>query len=273
MTPEELRNKYNPEGSDLRRSQLRMLEMLQFIDRVCREHGIDYWLDSGTLLGAARHQGFIPWDDDTDICMTYEGMLRFKEIMLTHHLSDEFVLQCQETDENIVSSWVILRDLKTEAISDAPIHNRYRYKGLNVDIFPVSNESVGLFHLLSSLYYKVLVKAPLKEKPLFKYIKFLSPTAYKLFYHVLSPCFRFLSKPFKKNYYRMTYGCEFPSRRYLADVWPLSRMEFEGCMLSVPGNTDAYLTKMYGNWRQMPREDQIQTHHYTIRFLDKPQPR
>lgn len=272
LTPEELKNRFNPEGSDLRRSQLRMLEMLQFIDKICQEHGIDYWLDSGTLLGAARHRGFIPWDDDTDICMTYEGMQKFKEVMLNHNLSSEFVLQCQETDKNIVSSFVILRDLKSEAIHiNNPIHDRYRYRGLNIDIFPVSNESVEIFHFLSLLYYKVLVKTPLKRKPIFKYFSFLAPTAYQLFYHVISPCFRFLSKPFKKKYYRMTYGCEFTSRRYLEDVWPLSRMEFEGYLFSVPGNTDAYLTRLYGNWREMPREDQIQTHSYTIRFFDAPQ--
>lgn len=270
MTPEELKNKFNPEGSDLRRCQLRMLEMLRFIDKVCQENGIDYWLDSGTLLGAARHQGFIPWDDDTDICMTYEGMLRFKEVMLHRNPSSEFVLQCQETDKNLVNSWVILRDLRTEAISDAPIHNRYKYKGLNVDIFPVSNESVGLFHTLSALYYKILVKAPLKGRSFFRLLRFLAPTAYQLFYRVVAPCFRFLSKPFRKKYYRMAYGCEFTSRRYLEDVWPLTRMEFEGVMLSVPGHTDAYLTRLYGNWKQLPPDDQIQTHHYSIRFLDAP---
>ena len=60
----ELRERYNPDGSILRKQQLRMLEMLQYIDFVCKKHNIRYWLCSGTLLGAVRHGGFIPWDDD-----------------------------------------------------------------------------------------------------------------------------------------------------------------------------------------------------------------
>ena len=57
---DELRTQYNPDGSELRRAQLKMLDMLKFIDKVCQEHHITYWIESGTLLGAARHGGFIP---------------------------------------------------------------------------------------------------------------------------------------------------------------------------------------------------------------------
>ena len=54
---------------DIKEAHRRMLYLLQSFDTVCKKHDIDYWLDYGTLLGAIRHQGFIPWDTDTDVGM------------------------------------------------------------------------------------------------------------------------------------------------------------------------------------------------------------
>lgn len=89
---DELRQRYNPEGSLLRRHQLRMLEILKEIDRICQKHRIDYWLSSGTLLGAVRHGGFIPWDDDLDIEMERKDYLRLLQL-LPEELNDAYLLQ------------------------------------------------------------------------------------------------------------------------------------------------------------------------------------
>ena len=66
---ENLRMRFNPDNSVLRKHQLRMLDMLIYFDNFCRKHNLKYWLSSGTLIGAVRHQGFIPWDDDVDVEM------------------------------------------------------------------------------------------------------------------------------------------------------------------------------------------------------------
>ena len=69
MNQEELRAKYNPDGSLLRQMQERMLHLFVTIDDICQRHDIPYWLSGGSMLGAVRHEGFIPWDDDLDIEM------------------------------------------------------------------------------------------------------------------------------------------------------------------------------------------------------------
>ena len=69
-------SRYNPEGSLLRRDQKELLRILKTIAAICDANGIQWWLDSGTLLGAARHKGFIPWDDDVDIVLLREDYLK-----------------------------------------------------------------------------------------------------------------------------------------------------------------------------------------------------
>ena len=62
-------SRYNPEGSLLRRDQKELLRILMTVAEICRDIGIQWWVDSGTLLGACRHGGFNPWDDDIDIVL------------------------------------------------------------------------------------------------------------------------------------------------------------------------------------------------------------
>lgn len=98
----ELRQRFNPEGSDLRRQQLRMMELLLAFDKICKKHNIRYWLIAGTLIGAARHHGFIPWDDDMDVQMLREDYERMLEI-LPQELDDTMALQCRQTDPISIS--------------------------------------------------------------------------------------------------------------------------------------------------------------------------
>ena len=93
----------------LRRCQLKQLGMLQEIDRICRKHNIGYWLDGGTLLGAVRHGGFIPWDDDIDIAMREEDLQRFVEVA-PQELPDTLFLQSRETEPGYPSPVAKVRD-------------------------------------------------------------------------------------------------------------------------------------------------------------------
>ena len=94
----ELRAKYNPDGSNLRRMQLHILEMLKYIDKVCRENNIKYWLSAGSCLGAVRHGGFIPWDDDVDIEMERKDYIKFYKI-LNSEQNDRYILHSYFNDK------------------------------------------------------------------------------------------------------------------------------------------------------------------------------
>ena len=95
----DLRARFNPEGSPLRRQQLVMLDMVRALDGICKEHGIPYFLYGGTLLGAIRHNGFIPWDDDLDVAMLRSDYQRLVKV-LPDELPEHIVLQTNDTDKN-----------------------------------------------------------------------------------------------------------------------------------------------------------------------------
>ena len=112
------------------------LELLLELDRVCKKHGLRYFLMCGTLLGAVRHKGFIPWDDDADVAMPrddYEKLLQ---------LHDEFkhpiFLQTPYTDSGFAVSHTCLRNSNTSAISPIIKYQKMNH-GLFIDIFPLDH--------------------------------------------------------------------------------------------------------------------------------------
>ena len=264
-----LRAKYNPDGSVMRKAQLRMVEMLAFVDKVCKDNNLSYWLDSGTLIGAARHGGFIPWDEDTDICMPRKDMLKFKEIMLNGNVSDEFVLQCHETDSEYYGFWPVLRDLKSEYIQDSVVHNKRKYRGLQVDIFPVEdNIRPGAFKFCEK-YVKCFILYPLMGAKSLGWLRPFIPVSHYLLDKLIIPALRWYSSFFRPNdYLHMSYGCAFYSKRYIKDVYPLGEIIFEGKSLRAPCNVSSYLQTIYGSWDKLPSEDKIITHKVEIKFKE-----
>lgn len=263
-----LKEKYSPDGSTLRKAQLRMLEMLKFIDAVCKENNIEYWIDYGTLLGAARHGGFIPWDDDTDICMTIENLKKFRKVMQTRP-SEQFVLQNHDTDPGYFRFWDVVRDVNSEYvhIPDAPPEHYLKYRGLQVDIFPFEEHISFFYHRFCSKFYNAFIKYPLFEYPLYKWIKVLVPLNYSILRYILAPLGKVIGLFIRDNdCLRMSLGIEFVDKKDKKDIYPLKRISFEGVELNCPFDVDAILAGNYGDWRVVPDDEHIKTHNAKILF-------
>lgn len=113
------------------------LDLLFKFDSVCKKYGLKYFLIGGTLLGAIRHNGFVPWDDDIDVGMLredYEKLLQIPQ----NEFPEPYFLQTPYTDEGYYFSFVKLRNSNTSAISSAFRYERFN-QGLFIDIFPLDN--------------------------------------------------------------------------------------------------------------------------------------
>lgn len=254
----QLREKFNPEGSMLRRQQLRMLEILLYIDKVCKENDIKYWLSSGTLLGAVRHGGFIPWDDDLDIEMFREDYEKFIKVFPNN---SDFALQTHNTDSNYFRTFAKVRDLHSK-ISEFELDKYYKYRGLYVDVFsieriprPVCRFYGGVFEVIgrwrrqwgNSTICWWGIKA-------FQRIMLLSIP-------IVRPIFRIFTHELHHS-----YGSGFLKKRNIEDILPLSQIEFEGYMFPAPYCCDNYLKEIYGDYHQMPPIDTIVIHTSTCTF-------
>ena len=115
------------------------LDLLDEFDRVCRENGLSYWADSGTLLGAVRHQGFVPWDDDMDFLMLREDYDRLCQIAPQVFHSPYF-WQTDETDPGFQRGFARLRNSETTALLSYEQGKNYRFnQGIFIDICPLDN--------------------------------------------------------------------------------------------------------------------------------------
>ncbi len=260
----ELRNRFNPDGSDLRRRQLRMLEILKFIDRVCSENGITYWLSSGTCLGAIRHGGFIPWDDDIDIELLEPDFRRLRKVWLS--LPDApFAWQDYSTDRGYVNPNPKIRDLRSEIQEPDPRGWDYRYRGLFVDVFHIRPSSSLWLDKAVNLYQKHIVwpLAAVRSRAVQRLL--LRPAAW-LFRCVISPATNFFARIGARGRMRHAPGSLFTRPRRLADVRSTVCVPFEDAMLPVPAGYDSYLRGIYGDYNALPQTFHV--HSLRVDFLD-----
>ena len=139
---------------DIRPLQMKIQEILDVVDKTCKENNLKYYLASGTMLGAIRHKGFIPWDDDADIIMPRPDYERFLA-NAKQWLPEQYELICAENDENYSLPFAKVQDSKTTIIER--IYLRY-LGGVYLDVFPLDgisdNKIAQWWHFFRYQYYK-----------------------------------------------------------------------------------------------------------------------
>ncbi|MCQ2146601.1 MAG: LicD family protein [Bacteroidales bacterium] len=256
-----LRAKYSPDGSDLRKAQLRMLEILKSVDEICVKHGIQYWLTCGTLLGAVRHGGFIPWDDDLDIAVMRKDYKKLMEI-LPKELPSNLELQDERTEENYVYLYSKVRD-KNSHLEEIPVINKtFKNQGLFIDIFPMEESAFCFCAPAAHLFNRMCIGMVLKKglgRVIYKMSRFF-------LLKILFPIFRGLSVFFPKGRIHHTYGVNFLQEKTADMIFPVQRIKFEDAEFNAPADTAAYLTKHFGpTYMSLPKNITVHTEEGSIK--------
>lgn len=256
----------------LRRVQLTALDILIEFDRICRKHNIKYILAAGTLLGAVRHKGFIPWDDDIDVFMLYEEWEKFEKIYLDEIDADKYFVRTQKTDvDNNLCFFQIKRN-DTIYCKQGRV-NFNTHPGVFIDILPYYNGANNyILHRLQEKACKVLKTVTwthmgAKSEPVFIKRKVYELLQKKVSNKKSSKLFFKIANLFKESRWlcylyveRNPYKRGINQRRFFTQ---LTEVEFEGHKFFVPKDYEEFLVHSYSSdYMMYPTVNEQFNHHF-----------
>ena len=258
-------------------------EMLKAFVEICEKENLTYWLIAGTALGAVRHKGFIPWDDDIDVGMPREDYERFMEIGQSY-LPEYYFLQNYKTDPNYPINFAKIRDNRTTYIESSVAHLNINH-GVWIDIFPHDGFPSGkirskIFKLRSKLTFARLYLVFTKNIPLDKAHKVKRALCFATlpFYPTVRGTVKRREKLFKKYAYHTSeyvlnnsgaWGDREIQKREVFGKG--TEGVFEGFGVKLPVDWDKYLSTLYRDYMTPPPEEKRVGHHYADAIdLEKP---
>lgn len=260
----------------LRQAQLKMLVMLEQVDAICQKYGLDYWLEGGTLLGAIRHQGFIPWDDDLDISMprdSFEVFLR----LAPRELPDSIWLQTAQTDPGYFNLSVPLkiRDCNSRFIELHETGNEPYQQGIFIDVFVYDKMAENLFTRKRSKFFakKILrlLRAKYSQVATGHYAKGYTSLSRLISKTTLEKKLQaIIRKANQEESSYLGYGYDCVNRNFVSfdDIYPLKRTTFETGQFNIVNRAEAILTQLYGDYLSLPPEEERVMKHCRELILD-----
>lgn len=261
----------------LQQLKVNLLEIMKDFHKFCKENNLQYFLIGGTLLGAVRHKGFIPWDDDLDVVMPREDYEKFIKLYQEKG-TENYLVQSIETDQNYWLPFAKLRK-KGTLYDDLPTRYVKSHRGIFIDIFPLDHakEPDNLSQETKARVAKIIRKiADFKTTALFSkdtgstYKYLVKQTVAMIFKPISTHRLLMWQKKVIANQhpsdskYFINIGSQyhFKKQTMLKDIYyPPKQLEFEGEWFDVPGNYEYVLERIFSeNYMELPPENKRQTH-------------
>ena len=252
-----------------------ILDIYKQIKRICDKNNLLFYAIGGTCIGAVRHQGFIPWDDDMDIAVPIECWDEFWDCMKKELPSDYEIYTCNEV-KHYRYIFNKIHNAKTTFIEEAEVGYPDAYKGIYVDVMPIAGMPAEQ-ELRAKFINKIQMYAKLNFVRRYPFREMKTPKSRFawILLHLLSP---FLSYHyFSDKWLEMLKRYPLKKARYTGYTWwdsitnklcfPIEYFEttielpFEDSTISCPVQSKDYLSSQFGNYMELPPEDQRLDHH------------
>lgn len=256
-------------------------EQVNILDKfvcICDKFNLTYFLIGGTMLGAVRHQGFIPWDDDIDVAMPRSDYNKFMEIA-QEELGTDYYLDCFETNKDYYLPFAKIK--KNNTLFDEELsHHLHNHKGIFIDIFAYENSDGDNFDLkIRAIMVRNIEEAIFYKKKMRK----LKDIRRKVFILLLSVLSNYRLMKIQKYFltknknndsiYTIMLGSSYSYHKenvLREDILPVRKVMFEGKEYNGVNNPDSYLKHVYGNYMELPPIEQRINHMpLKIDFGDK----
>lgn len=256
--------------SRLRQIQLDMLN--EFI-RICEKENLRYFVVGGTALGAVRHKGFIPWDDDIDVAMPRKDYEKFMEVAQSY-LPNHLFLQNFITDKEYINNFAKIRNSNTTFVESSCATIKMNH-GIYLDVFPLDgfsdNEIKGKIFLFKDRILKIRIGnihvkiLKIQRSTLKKILDIILKIIYPDFKKAVLKREQLLKKyPYETS----NIVANFCGAWGIKEIMPKEvfgngiKGVFEGIEVILPEKYDEYLTRMYGNYMELPPVDKRIAHHF-----------
>lgn len=245
------------------------IECLEEIKRICKKYDVTYYAIAGTLLGAVRHKGFIPWDNDIDLGMPRKDYEKFMEVA-AQELKEPYFMQTYKTERRFSFDMIKIRNSNTTAFTPTEDINDL-HKGIFIDIFPIDNEPDDYYvrreenkrHINQLCNIDRITRKGLTNKQGIKKVVVLAIKAIARFLvsqKAKEIFMEYVINDVKKYNSQDTEYCSmrsftFPDRfRWKnKDCEKIIEIPFENTTIAVPENYDNILTSIYGNYHEFVR--------------------